>query len=598
MKILLYFDKIWSGNSLLPSISLLPLCRQSKDLKMLSGLRLASSLFCFGELFGLFLILMGAIWSIPYYFIAGIVIKIFSNLTAGFTHNKAGAFLNLWWINHLYLFSSYQRELSSLLNQKGLTDAEIKGLPSLPSELYQAELSSYPYLFILNFITPMVCALVLLLHQDVYSSLTIACIGILSLPLGRYFYHKFQFRQQREQRLAQSLNQLDYLKASYQKHLNLTLQVNTISQLPLVLFTFVFALGIPSTVFASYLAFTMGLSGLTGLLAFQKSRVSSCHAVEKAKKLISALDSADFLITHNRWSEHITKNGTPLIEAQFQSGVILKEFAPTCFGTKTMMRPLTCNIKGGELCLLQAPSGYGKSLLLLALLHMIDHTGDAAFVDQGCAIDLHAIPRDELQQNIVTIRESDLQSTARLVDLFNDVLKKRLSVLSSQMERNFGKQLSDLAFKGNDNLIETEIMAIKNHQKSPFPSPMLSYLSQMLFERERLLLDILREGFGENLPLSYVKRVFCTLSAGEQRRLLNILTIETAKSSKKTRLVIFDEPLAHLDEENVKKQIDRLSRFQKDTAFAVLVITHHHIQEIKQVIKDIHHLSISSMSNT
>ena len=103
---------------------------------------------------------------------------------------------------------------------------------------------------------------------------------------------------------------------------------------------------------------------------------------------------------------------------------------------------------------MQAPSGYGKSLLLLALMHMIDHRGELFVVDNGIAINVHDIDRDEWQNSVVFFREADLSASARLVDLFGEVLKNHLSDLYNQFINNYPVELTELAWNGSDNLVE------------------------------------------------------------------------------------------------------------------------------------------------
>lgn len=576
----LFLDKIWCNGSLLSSTDILPLCSSLKETRSLTKLRIFSAVAVSLELIGLSLLLYGAMWNVPLFFVLGVSLKIISHLGAGILHNHSGVFLNLWWTRQLFLINTYQKEFSGLLNHVGLTDAEIKTLPNLPTELYHTELNSYPYTFFLNFFTPLVCAGTLCLHGNIFSALLIGAVGMASLPLGRWFYEQFSFRQQREQRLAQTADAYDYLEAIYKQHMSLTLKVNILTQLPLALFTASFALGISSSFFANYLAFTMGLAGLTGLLAFQKLRVGSQQTIDKAKHLLSILSGPEFLLTPYRWKEHVSKKSILKVFPSFKNGIVIREFTPTAFEIdKLGFKPLSIAIPFNESYILQAPSGYGKSMLLLAILHMLNHEGDIFLMENGMVTNVHELDKEDWQKSVIFFREEDLKTTSRLVDLFNEVLITDLKSLFDQMFDNFGAQLTTLAWKGSDNLIENEIVALQNQNKSPFPSKMISSLMQMRQQRRDRLSKLLKKGFSDSDRI-HPERIFCTLSTGEQRRLINLLTIEQARTYKNTRFVILDEPFAHLDEENIHYQLQLIAELQLQKALPLLIISHHHIEEI------------------
>lgn len=587
---LLLFDKIWCAHALLPAEELLSLDDDSSAVNKLALLRFFSSLSVALELLGLFLILYGAMWSLPFYFLGGVCLKIGSNLTAGTLLNRSGALLNLWWTKRLEVLRKYQRELSAPLSLSGLTDAEIQGIPHLPNELYNCELNSYPHSLYLNFFTPIICAIALALHGDILSSLTIGLLGVSAMPLGYMFYKEFRFRQLREQRLAQTAQAYDYLENSIKKHVNLTFKVNAISQLPLALFTILFVLGSSSAIFANYLAFTLGLAGLSGLLAFQKLRVSAQQSVDKAKKLLNALNGKEFLFTLASWKEHIKCPTNQISRQSPSNGLVLDGFIPTLhISENNDFQPLTLAIPSGDIYLLQARSGYGKSLFLLALLHIIDHKGDLFLIKNDRKMNIHEMDQKKWQEGVIYYREADLAPSLRLVDLFGDVLNVYLDHFIIENRKNFGVELTNLAWEGNDNLIEEEIQSLKNGERSIFPSAMLPSLVQMRHERKEVLKKILDQGF-KNEPSIYSERVFCTLSSGEQRRLVNLLTIESAKSNPEAKLILFDEPLAHLDSANIQNQIELLAKMKREIDLPTLIISHHHLSELQNRL--VNHASV------
>jgi ABC-type cobalamin/Fe3+-siderophores transport system ATPase subunit len=585
----LQFDRLWCGRSLLAAKRLLPLEDDPKSAIKLAKLRLLSALALILELFGLFLLLSGALQGNKLLFAIGVATKIASHLYAGYLHNHSGTTITLSINNVINFLNCYQREFGGLLNKKGLTDAEIKGISLLPHELYAAELNSYPYAYYLHLWTPLICAMALTLQGNSIMALCIGFLGLAAIPLGRWFYKQFAFRQQRELRLAETAGAMGYIETSYQKHLRLTLFVNAFAQLPLALFTAMLLLNINVSVWAGYLAITMGLSGLSGLLAFQKLRVSSQHAVEKASHLLDALCSEEFLISHSRWQGHVRKSSSLPDVIEMDHGIILHNFAPTAFGSSKASK-LTMVLPSGDICLLQAPSGYGKSTLVLALLHLVEHTGDFYIVRNAEAINIHSLSQQAIGEKIVFIRWEDLPPSARLIDLFREPLQHRLQKTYDAAAKLFGVELVNLAFKGSDNLIQEEIAVLKKAKKSPFPAAMLPDLLEMRNQKERIVSDILQEGL--NSEKITPERVFCTLSDGEQRRVVNLLTIETALARVDAPLVIFDEPLTHLDAGNVAWQLEQIHRLQRAQNHSILIISHHHVEEIRGALHKVAQVSL------
>lgn len=579
-KHILAFDSKWCGDTLLSSSSIQQLSASSAELYKLAKLRLQSALCLMMELIGIFLLLCGVIWSVPLFFIGGVVLKIACYLITGIILNKSGTLLSIWFHKHLELFRQYQKEIGGALNLKGLTEAEIKGLSVLPTELYSTEISSHPYYFYLNLLTPLVCALTLFVHEDYISAFVIAMVGVSAIFLGSYFYKNFSFRQQREQRLALSAHEYNYLETSYADHLALTVKVNFMTQLPLALFTICFILGTSSSIFANYLAFTMGLTCLSGLLAFQKIKIHSKHAVEKAKHYINALASKDFILTNERWEEHIRNTPKTNVVDVIEDGIFIHNLTPTAFGLdNNATGTLSVAIPLGNAFIYQAPSGHGKSLLLLALLQMIEHTGDVYVIQKGIITNIHSLCKESWQKGVIYYRDEDLSQTARIADLFSEIFVMQEPLIHRQMLKNFGKELTNLAWQGDDNLIEMEIWALEQGEKSPFPASMLDELKKMRNERKAFVEQFLSIGFGK-LHHIYPERVLCTLSAGEKRRIINLLTLARAQIQKQPYLIIFDEPLAHLDEASVEIQLQCLEFLNQSIATPILIISHHHINEL------------------
>lgn len=556
----------------------------SQDVLELARLRIYSIVSLFFELAGIFLIVYGALHHDPKIFLLGVLIKICSYLTAGVWHNKAGIYLQLWWTRHLATLRQYQKEFSGILNELGLTDQEIQSISLLPQELYACEIAGYPYSRLLNILTPFVCSLVLLLQHEYIPALVIMGLGVLILPLGRYFFKEFHFRQQHELRLATSAKSSEGLSIGMQKHLLLSLRVNTISQLPLMLFSLLPFLGIGQAVFANYLAFTLGLSGLTGLLAFQKTRVTSQHSVKKATSLLHALSNPVFLLSSNQFAKHCQENSDTIPPVTFKNGIIIQELIPDFFiNRQNLFKPISISIPNGGSYILKAPSGYGKSLVILALKHLINHRGEVFFVNDGKAVNTHSLCQKYISQAITFFRAEDMPPSARLIDIFATPLKKALQEIYDHSEKTFGSLLNELAWDSESVLIEQEVALFEKEGRSVFPEKMMRTLKD-IWEKRKAILETWLQSIFENNTV-FPDRVFCTLSAGEQKRVINLLTLLVAQLDKEVKLVVLDEPLANLDEKSIARQIELLTEFQQKKAIPLFIVTHHHMQELTLALK-------------
>jgi DNA repair exonuclease SbcCD ATPase subunit len=51
-----------------------------------------------------------------------------------------------------------------------------------------------------------------------------------------------------------------------------------------------------------------------------------------------------------------------------------------------------------------------------------------------------------------------------------------------------------------------------------------------------------------------------------------------------------DEPLTHLDKENINNQLQTIKKIQKHYAPSILIISHHFIEEMKEQLQKVNEL--------
>jgi ABC-type multidrug transport system ATPase subunit len=596
---LLKFDTSWCGNHQVPASLLLKVSGQSSLAQSLARLRSYLAVSLVGELLGYFLITLGLLTHRPLWiFLTGIVLKTGGELIGAFLQNKSGTFLSIELQKYLRKVSTHSIEIRSILADKGCSESEINAIQSLSSDVYQAELNGYQRSRVLNIGTPLACSFALLMNGDIITAIIVAALGALSFPIGERFFKENIFRKESELRLGQAAQLLPYIEKIYKDHVRLTVKVNFLSQLPLLLFAFRFLWNGTGQLLSSFFGLTQGLMGLTGTLAFQKSRAAAIRTTATASHLIDALSSPHLIVTSRRWEEHC------LVEAQkgkseihdLQNGFIFQNFCPLVPLQEKAVFSVSCEIPMGAICLLRAPSGKGKSTFLAALTHLIEHTGDLMLAINGQYVNVHTLSREEFDRKIFFFREDNVDKSARLVDLFKSITYQGCEDCLKNAQASFNPLLVDLAWKAPDNLIELEIKHMGEGKPSVFSNHMLDFLKNMR-EKQILLTRSMLQKAGGNLSTDriYPERHFSTLSSGEKRRVTNLIALEACRTLEDISLVILDEPLAHLDEGNMHYQIQSIREMQKlPTSPAILLISHHFVNEIKEKLMRVQELNFDA----
>jgi len=593
--ILLKFDQKWCGINQVPAALFLKIAENEKNSKKLATFRFLLALCLLAELLGFFLITLGlsTYWPIGIFF-SGIALSIGGAMLAAFFQNKSGAFLSINFQKYITSLKTHSLEIKSFLTENGCSEQEINALRSLPSEVYQSELNSFQRSKILNIGTPLSCGFALLANGDVITSLIVILLGLASFPIGEKFFKENTFRRESELRLGLAAQVLEYVDKIYKEHIWLTTKVNFLSQLPLLLFALRFIWGGSGQLLSSFFGLTQGLAGLTGTLAFQRARVTTMKTTEMTSHLIHALSSPFLIVSPQRWKEHCTDFEKGSSPTELANGVYLKDFTPNVPFQGKEIVSLSCFIPSGSACCLKAHSGKGKSTLLSALTHLIEHTGDFSLVKDHQMIDVHTLSRKEFDSKILYLREENIDNSSRLIDLFKDVIFVENESFLRSSKVHFDPLLVDLAWKAPDNLIEQEIKNIESGKQSAFPLQMLGFLKE-LRRTQAIQITTFLENAGGNLATERVfpERIFSTLSSGEKRRIVTLIALESCKAQKTVSLVILDEPLTHLDKVNIEHQIDIVGQMLKlPSPPALLIISHHFVEELKESLIEVQEVSL------
>lgn len=339
---------------------------------------------------------------------------------------------------------------------------------------------------------------------------------------------------------------------------------------------------------ASYKGIRDTFSVLATPLMVQRDKESAKRHVDVAKQVIETLTSWPLIATKRRYTEHVEKQGVVIVpRPSIENGVLIDTFkAILPSGKDTNMEPFSLAVAKGETAVLRAKSGKGKSVTLMALLHLLEHTGSVHLVTQGVAKDLHEFGSPAtIAQNILLVTEEGLVGTERIADRFRALFEQTHQDLLTAHLKKWDRSMVEMAWRTADNLLEAEIRKLDDGEKSVFPAKMQPTLEEIRCVRGHWVQEELKD-LDQDGPLAQSdvtpKRVYVTLSPG-QKNCLNFTVAKKMIEVTAPQVVLYDEPFAHLDEENRRLQLGRLRALQEsDKAVALIIVSHGNVDELTQ----------------
>ena len=311
----------------------------------------------------------------------------------------------------------------------------------------------------------------------------------------------------------------EYIEIVSKDHIKMTNKLNFLSRTPEILFAIKFITDKGGNLLATFNGLKEGLTGLSGMLSFQRSRENSRRSVEIATHLINAITTKPFIATPQRWREHVETYGINKIdELPFDNGIIVDNFkAVIPSGEETSLEPFSFKIQSGNSVILQAGSGEGKSVTLMGIMHLLENSGSIHIVENGVARDVHSFSgNDELSRKILLVTEEGLNGTERISDIFKHAFEtSHRDLFLSQIDKKTSAMLLEVAWRMGDSLLEAEINKLHNGEKAVFPKKMLAKLMELREIRNLWVNENLKEA-GGNMSKDRVnaERVFGSLSSG------------------------------------------------------------------------------------
>jgi len=538
----------------------------------------------------------------PSVFALGTVLNVLGGMIKMNAMNENGTKWTLMLRHKLDLLGVHGAAVEAALIDAGISDEEVRGLYSLPRDVYNSELTSFNSQRARNTLRPISSGIAMAGYGDYVTAGVVTMLGLSSFPVGEYFYKQADKFRAAQSRAGQTAKHIPYQRKVLGDHIGMTNKINFVGHTPEILFAVKYLFDTGGNVLAAFNGLQQGLEGLSGTLSFQRSRESSRRTVEIATNLIKTISDRPFIATPQRWNEHVSENGACILSnIPIKDGLVVtgfKAFLPS--GERTSLAPLNLTVSCGESVVLRAESGTGKSVTLMALMHLLEHEGGLHIVQNSQAVDVHTMAGpSELSDKIALITEEGINGTERVADLFRKPFQESHIELFNEHTNNYDQMLVEVAWQMTDNLLEAEIKKIQEGEKGVFPHNMLRSLQEIRDTRSIWVNEILDKQ-GGNIATKSVRaqRVFSTLSAGERRRLLVAVAEATVDVGGKVAIIL-DEPLAHLDVKNRKLQLERLRLMQeRNEPVALILVSHENVEELQTGLNHCQIVNLEKIENS
>ena len=495
--------------------------------------------------------------------------------------NRIGARWSLLLNEKIGRLGPHTSAISEILDSNNIPPEEVAQLDGLPTDVYNAEFKSPKLEQIKNVLIPMICGAAIGLDGNYLSALAISVAGGLTIPTGNIIYKKHLERTAKK-RVGVAALHVQYMKNVWREHVRMTDKMNFTTYISDLIIAGVAMSGKKDYGPSIYAGLT-GLKGFINILYAQKDREEAKRITKTARHLIEGLSMDHFLITPDAWQRHKESQGVDIYQGElpFRDGIVIKDFvAQKPSGKETQLKPLNLKVSKNKAVVLQAASGSGKSMTLMALMHLYEHRGSVHLIKDEQMTDVHALSGpEELSKNIVLITEDQLNDKDRIVDLFKPYFKEAYDDLYQEQIKKYKGQdrLSmEVAWLTADTLLEGEL---KKKISDVFPSYMKKDLIELRDKRNEWANAFIRERKGNLKKITAEKRTFGTLSAGERQSMM-VLVAQVASEIKPRVAVILDEPLAGLDKKEKKRQLKELRKIKEKTA--LIIVSHDNIKALRR----------------
>ncbi len=478
--------------------------------------------------------------------------------------------------------------ITELLKSEGINSEEIGAFNQLSGRIYNAELNSPRLKNIQTTVTPTLIAGIIYPHANEVLTGIFASAAVASYWISRTAYNSMSIVRAAATRAARSAKASEWLRDLLEDHLSDVFKLNLISQTPTI--ATIIALLSTSKEYAAGLIFatTSSLSGLVNTLTTKRAAVEAHRATEIISGLGNVMKSEALLLTDDNWNAFLHDHPSVEYEERvsFEKGMILQNITSQLpDGTATDIKDLSLDIRSGEVTVIKAASGKGKSQFWLGPRHITRFLGESYIVENGKVVNSKSLPhRSDIKNHLQIFSIGLVNPKHELVDIFNPIFKiidtTDYGIKEKDQARwNDIKDIEDSLLRGD---IAKREAGKRNYLNGAFLEASKVYREKRL----NWVYALLQESQGNlNIAGMHGNRVFGqdSLSDGQRQRIVMLLALQIVKYMPNLKTIILDEPFDKLDKDlNLELQFAILEQIQNTpNGPGIVVISHPYAESLQ-----------------
>lgn len=507
--------------------------------------------------------------NVPIVAVIGLLSEIVANLGKNEMVNRLGSGQKTDFMKILIDVAPFMRQLHAPLVNAGFTEEQIRGMNSLPDELYNRMFGTTTRTKMEQIVKPVGTGIAMASYGNLFGGALVAGAGILGMLLGERMY-QHSLRTKRQLDIGRSFSDAGFVQEIYEKeHFPRTRLTNFLTRFPAAATAVSLVLGAQEKL-SNFAGFSAGLSGLADLLSTTRSKVDNTVMVSMVRKICETLKDPNYLLLPQNYRLNAEMTGTKDINLSREdfSGMAISNLSVRLPGNSSpLVENISFEIPSGEVLLIVGQSGVGKSVLFSALSRSIDGGDDAqiALVNNGHQTNLNefanfANPIDEVQKRVVIGSVAHLNDYLQIVDLFKESFNQEYIIpedLSAQEKTDFERGM-----KMANNLLEKELKIFHDpkirgfwpfrvKEMAVFNDKIMRLLRDYHGQRRDWVGQLLRtETSGSNLSSVNINplRVVRDISDGQKTMLMLLSKLTEVRSNPFVETVLLDEPVRGLDE--------------------------------------------------
>lgn len=356
--------------------------------------------------------------------------------------------------------------------------------------------------------------------------------------------------------------------------------------------------------------------------ALKESERDTLRSLGYVKSMHEIMSGKPYFLTSSSWDKYRNKKLEGMQKADqltsTEPGIKVTNLA-TLIPDKSMKRftrSLNVEAKIGEVILLNAESGTGKSVTTgLGLAGLVETQGSFIFTDKsGCSQHLESFPKEEVSKRVWYVAPSHGYDEIRVCDIYQGrAIKKYCD--SSDLTQSSLSEMDLLMLSLPDSLLERELYALAKEMKKSekervqfygydrpedkkiildgvepvFTTKMFDQIYNFRTMRNQMVEELLKKR-GSNFKSVLASEPIGHLSTGMKTRFLWELHCELNNGDDRqneTHVVIMDEPFGNLDEQNASEYLELINEItNKPNPPVIILISHTHQDMIRDMLKN------------